>query len=277
MKKFLAGLLALSTSLSFVGCIRKATGNNNFNNDNTETGFVSEKVANETAWEKAFDGLHTHFTLDVKMDESYVYDNTTELNNVETVTMTLIVNGDEMSGYAKEFYVYEDGTIVDDYWEEDYLKKVDGNYYQWYRNWSSYGEFTEVGEWEKPSFARDYTNWNDWLPETGMMTTDVFADKYELFIYDETEKVYVYNGNVQTGFSEMAESAFDDTAFCLDDAETLCYKVWIKNGKVAKFYVEMKLLDDYDEIEQATYSSCLYLTYTFGVGEPNLPEFVMPE
>ena len=110
-----------------------------------------------------------------------------------------------------------------------------------------------------------------------MMPTDVFADKYELFTYDETEKVYVYNGNVQTGFSEMAESAFDDTAFGLDDAETLCYKVWIKDGKVAKVYVEMKCLDGYDETEQASYTPWLYITYSFGVGEPDLPEFVMPE
>lgn len=268
MKKFLAGILAFSACFVFSGCdfFSPSSGGTGVNNgglgnlggNGTTTTLISEKVANETAWQNAFDGIDEHFTFQSEWT-SAAYDSGAEGGEYseDTAYAEGVLKDNELEVYAKlgvRDSENEEYTWV--YEARNYYKQINDELYE-------YNEEYYQGWVLSDHTLEEEILWSGTLPLALFVELET---SYADFKYNSIENVYESEMTLMSYVEAMeapSKAAFEKCYDCFS-------KIWIKNGKVVRMDIEL----DYDSEDT---SGGIYITCTFGVGEPNLPEFVMPE
>ena len=285
MKKIVAGILALTACCVFTSCdllpSSSGTGTNNNGGglgnlgggNGGETTIISEKVANETAWRNAFNVDYNHFTIQAQ--EHYIgeenwgdwikIDNGFEWNT--------IVKGNKAEKLARAYGT--DGGSYCEEMEKQYYIQLDGVIYQktssYYRESEVANYEEEIGEWAEYTLYKDYAELKEELfIEFAMIELSTYSQMFNQFSYDEEEQVYLYSCNI-----DLLKECEQQESLLWEDCESLVCKIWIQNGVIVKWQTEAVEKWQNDWTRNAT--STLVCTYQFGVGEPNLPEFVMPE
>ena len=304
MKKILAGILALTACCVFTSCdllpSSSGTGTNNNGgglgnlggggNGGGTTTIVGEKVADETAWKNAFDGIENHYTMAGEYVASISEEKGGTIFGQEIIEWREIAKGQEIERYSEEGFK-ENGVYSEDVIGRGYLKSVDGKVYSRFETTWFHGNGEYDIELEDWILITDYYDWeeDDCIDESnGISWSDLaqaeqwyafllLVDTYNAFTYNQQEKVYVYQSTASAGFDEEMIELLESLELWGEEIDKLSCKIWIQNGKVSKLEMEAETYEYYDYGEEDWCFEKCNIEYQFGVGEPNLPEFVMPE